>query len=70
MYWALIFQTALDWKYRNGLVIIMSRATDRKGVIAVAFGAGLLFSCFCPTQALIAFLAILLVLLGFACLRC
>jgi len=45
------------------------RGRDKNGIVVVAFGTGLLFSYLCPAQALILFLAILLVLLGIACLR-
>ena len=42
----------------------------RKGIIAAAFGVGLLMSCFCPTELLVSLLAIIVICLGLSCVRC
>ncbi|MDD4699782.1 MAG: hypothetical protein PHV07_05930 [Oscillospiraceae bacterium] len=42
----------------------------RKGILAAAFGAGLLLACFCPTELLVSLLAIIVICLGLSCVRC
>lgn len=42
----------------------------KPGKIIVAFGAGLLISCVCPTEWLVTILAILLVVMGTVTLFC
>ena len=43
---------------------------SNKGVIAIAFGGGFLLACYCPSGFALAVLAIAVVLLGIAVLRC
>lgn len=51
----------------------MRRCNSRKsskGVLAAAFGAGLLLAGFCPPGALVLILTILLIGMGIYCWRC
>ena len=40
------------------------------GTVAVAFGVGLLVSCFCPAELMVTVLAIAIVLLGISHVKC
>ena len=48
----------------------MCRGKSNKGIIAVAFGGGLLLAGFCPSNALILILTVLVIGLGIYCWRC
>lgn len=48
----------------------MRRRSNNKGIISIAFATGLLLSCFCPHEVLIAFLAITVIVLGISCIKC
>ena len=49
-------------KRRNGVF--------KSGVIAIAFGAGLMRACFLPAKFLIGLLAAVVIILGMYCSRC
>ena len=40
------------------------------GIIAIAFGVGLLISCVCPAELMVTVLAIAMVLMGIAYIKC
>lgn len=40
------------------------------GIIAIAFGVGLLISCVCPAELMVTVLAIAMVLMGISHLKC
>ena len=46
------------------------RNQSKIGKVVIAFGAGLLLSCFCGTKAVMIILAIAIVSLGLHCLKC
>ena len=48
----------------------MRSSTGNKGALAVALGVGLLFACYCPPHILIALLAVVVILLGIAFVKC
>lgn len=43
---------------------------DKNGILAVAFGVGLLLACFCPAKILVPVLAIAVIVLGIAYVKC
>ncbi|MGN1080652.1 MAG: hypothetical protein ACI4QV_01040 [Acutalibacteraceae bacterium] len=47
----------------------MKKSCGKSGLIAIAFGAGLLVSCFCPAEVMVAVLAIALIIVGISYLR-
>ncbi|MDR1892545.1 MAG: hypothetical protein LBQ48_06015 [Oscillospiraceae bacterium] len=47
----------------------MRTHVHKRGVLAFAFGAGLIVSSFCPTRLLITALAVVVLLLGISCCR-
>lgn len=49
-------------KRRNGLF--------KSGIIAMAFGTGLLLACFLPAKFLIGVLAAIVIILGLYCSKC
>lgn len=60
----------------NGLISIWAvsgmrcRQDGFTGKCAVAFGLGLVISCFCPTGLMLFIVAVIIVVLGIALLRC
>lgn len=48
----------------------MHRRGCNKGVISISFALGLLLSCFCPNEILIAALAVTVIVLGISCVKC
>lgn len=40
------------------------------GLVAIAFGAGLIVSCICPAQVMVTVLAVAIVLMGLAYIKC
>lgn len=51
-------------------VVCMGGRRCGGGIIAVAFGIGLLISCICPAELMVTVLAIAMVLMGIAFIKC
>lgn len=51
-------------------VVCMGGRRSGGGIIAIAFGVGLLISCVCPAELMVTVLAIAIVLLGISHIKC